>query len=119
MKNRLVKYNWQVPSLIWNLIYRCTNKEVIKNILLKCEDSNFIEYISDFGSVNNSLMSKEYIEVLKRMYYSEVNVRLLTVEELAKTITLPDIIYKDAVSVLDNINCLLSFKYIKICSIEK
>ena len=114
-ENRLVKYNWQVPSLIWNLIYRCTNKEVIKNILLKCEDSNFIECIpSDFSSVNNSLMSKEYIEVLKECTIAPRSMSgLLTVEELAKTITLPDIIYKDAVSVLDNNNIATKFQVYK------
>jgi len=114
-ENRLVRYNWQVPSLIWNLIYQCTNEELIKNILFNCSDSQFIECVaSDFNSVNNSLMSEEFKKVLKEVTIAPRGMGgLLSTEELATTVILPDVIYKHAASVLDNNNLASKFKVYK------
>lgn len=114
-ENRLVKYNWQVPSLIWNLIYRCDNEEIIKNILFNCDSSLFVECIpSDYHSVNSSLMSETFIKVLKEVTVAPRGMSgLLSPEEIAKTVILPDVIYKHAVSVLDNNNIASKFKVYK------
>jgi hypothetical protein len=114
-ESRLVQYNWQVPSLIWELIYQCTNKEIIMNVLMNCSDSNFIECIpSDFSNVNNALMSKEYKECLKDVEIApRAMAGLLSIEEQAKAVILPDTIYKHALSFLDNNNICSKFKVYK------
>ena len=114
-ENRLVKYNWQVASKIWNLIYQCTNKEIIMNVLINCFNNQFIECIpSDFQSVNNSLMSDEYKECLKNVTIApRALAGLLSVEEQATSVILPDTIYQHAVSILDNNNIASKFKIYK------
>jgi len=114
-ENRLVKYTWQMASKIWNLIYQCNNKEVIMNILTNCANNNFIECIpSDFQSVNSSLMSKEYKECLKNITIApRALAGLLSIEEQAKSIILPDTIYNHATAILDNNNIASKFKIYK------
>jgi len=114
-ENRLVKYTWQIASKIWNLIYQCTNKEVIMNILTNCSNNQFIECIpSDFQSVNNSLMSKEYKECLKNVTIApRAMAGLLSIEEQASSVILPDTIYNHALSILDNNNIASKFKIYK------
>lgn len=114
-ENRLVKYNWQIPSLIWNLVYQCTNKEIIRNILFQCSESNFIENIpSDFSSVNDNLMSKEYKEVLKELTLAPRGMAgLLSIEEVAHTTIIPSVLFQQAKSIIDNDNLATKFKVYK------
>jgi len=114
-ENRLVKYTWQMASKIWNLIYQCTNKEVIMNILINCSNNQYIECIpSEFNSVNNSLMSSEYKECLKNVTIApRAMAGLLSIEEQASSVILPDIIYNHALSILGNNNIASKFKIYK------
>lgn len=65
-ENRLVSYSWKIPEKIWDLIYRCTNKEVIMQVLHQSGDSNFLEgAIGDFSDINSSNISAEFKECLK------------------------------------------------------
>lgn len=114
-ENRLVKYAWQVPSYIWNLIYKCTNKEVIKNVLFNCSEGNFIENIpSDFNSVNENFMSKEYKEVLKEITLAPRGMAgLLSIEEVASTTIVPSLIFQQAKCIVDNDNLANKFKVYK------
>lgn len=114
-ENRLVKYTWQIASKIWNLIYQCTNKEVIMNILINCSNNQYIECIpSEFNSVNNSLMSSEYKECLKNVTIApRAMAGLLSIEEQASSVILPDIIYNHASSILGNNNIASKFKIYK------
>ena len=114
-ENRLVKYTWQMASKIWNLIYQCTNKEVIMNILINCSNNQYIECIpSEFNSVNNSLMSIEYKECLKNVTIApRAMAGLLSIDEQASSVILPDIIYNHALSILGNNNIASKFKIYK------
>lgn len=67
-ENRIVKYSWNVQEKMWDLLYRCTDKEVILQVLHNCANTDFIEsYISDFSSINSSNISQEFKECLKEI----------------------------------------------------
>ncbi len=102
-ENRLVKYTWQVPSLIWNLIYQCTDEQIIKNILNNSHNSNYIECIpSDFESVDSNLMSEAYKNVIKSIKLAPKSMsELVGSDEKSVTSILPDTIYKHATKVID------------------
>lgn len=114
-ENRLVSYSWQVPSYIWNLVYQCTDQDVIRQVLFGCKKSNMIEYISsDFNSVNPSWMSEEFKSVLKEIEIAPVGLSgLLSVEEIAKTVVLPNLIFEHAQSVVKNENIQSKFRVYK------
>ncbi len=65
-ENRLVKYFWQTEGRIWNLIYQCTNKEVIMHVLRHCSDSNYLEgTLSGIGTLNATKVSDEFRECMQ------------------------------------------------------
>jgi hypothetical protein len=67
-ENRLIRYFWESEEKMWNLIYQCTNKEVIMSILHNCADRNNIEgCLSDISTINASNASKEFKECLKEI----------------------------------------------------
>ena len=102
-ENRLVKFNWQIPSLIWNLVYQCTDEKVIKNILDKSHNADFIECIpSDFESVDSGLMSEQYKNVIKTIKLAPKSMGSLVAEnEIKQTSVLPDTIYRHAAKIID------------------
>jgi len=102
-ENRLVKYTWQVPSLIWNLIYQCTDEQIIKNILNNSHNNNYIECIpSDFESVDSNLMSEAYKNVIKSIKLAPKSMsELVGSDEKLITSILPDTIYKHATKIID------------------
>lgn len=114
-ESRLVNYPWEVPSYIWNLIFRCTNKKIIIDILQLCGDANYIECIpSDYASLNKSVMSKEFKEVLKSLTLAPKGMAgILSIEELAKTTIVPTILFQNFVSEVTNDSLANKFKIYK------
>lgn len=114
-ENRLVKYHWDVASQIWNLIYQCTDKEVIRNILFNCSKDNNIECIAaDFHSVNGSYMSDAYTEVIKELSMAPIGLSgLLTPDEIGQTTVLPNIIFNQVKAVVGNDSLATRFKVYK------
>ncbi|AOR28760.1 hypothetical protein FORMB_17210 [Formosa sp. Hel1_33_131] len=111
-ENRLVKYGWEVPSKIWNVIYQCTDKEIIKNILFNCSDSEYIECISsDFAVLNSELMSDEYIEILNEIKIAPKGLSgLLNIDEVGNTTVLPSLVFNQAKTKVSNDNLASKFK---------
>ncbi len=67
-ENRLIKYFWETEEKMWNLIYQCTNKEVIMTILHNCSDREYIEgCLSDISTINSSSVSDVFKECLKEI----------------------------------------------------
>jgi len=67
-ENRIVKYSWKIQEKMWDLLYRCDNKEVIMQVLHNCANTNFVEsYISDFSDISSSNISEEFKECLKEI----------------------------------------------------
>ncbi len=114
-ESRLVSYPWEVPSNIWNLIYRCTNKKVIIDILQLCADKDYIECIpADYSSLNKSVMSEEFKEVLKTLTLAPKGMAgILSIEELAKTTIVPNILFQQFVSEVTNDSLANKFKIYK------
>lgn len=97
-EDRIISYTWQIEEKIWRILYKCTDKEVIKNVLLNASDSNTIEgSISDVATIHTSEMSQEFKEVLQDMNIAPKGMSgLLSTEEIAKTVILPTKVF-DAV----------------------
>jgi hypothetical protein len=114
-ENRLVKYTWQVPSKIWNLVYMCNNKEVIRNILQNCTETNLIEYFTDdFSSPSASFMSDEFKEVIKELKLAPSGMAgLLSVEEMGITTIIPSKIFNQVKPIVSNDNLANKFKIYK------
>ncbi len=67
-ENRLIRYFWETEEKMWNLIYQCTNKDVIMSILHNCSNHDFIEgCLSDVSTINSSRISDEFKECLKEI----------------------------------------------------
>lgn len=111
-ENRLMKYDWMLGKMIWNLVYRCDNEEVIKTILHQCENTDLIEgYISDFSTPDSSYISDVFRKVLK-----ETNVAprgyagLLKPDEVHNHIILPNELFKSVRGVVEEENVGDKFK---------
>ena len=94
-EDRLVRYYWTLESRLWNLIFQCTNKSVIRQILMDSSDSKFIEgSLSDYCDINSSKLSEEFKEVLKESRVAPIGMGgLLSTEELAQTMLIPTKIF--------------------------
>jgi len=87
-ENRLAKYNWQVAEYVWNILYGCQKKEVIRTVLTEYQTKGLIERELDEGiiSPNTSLMSTQWIEATEgRQVFPETLGGWLSDEEKLKT----------------------------------
>ena len=90
-ESRVAKYSWGVNREIWKIIFTCTDKSIIKNILTNLVGDN-IEF--DFESSYGIDISKEFIEVC-----DEINVQptglisLLSANEVSGYTFLPENLY--------------------------
>jgi hypothetical protein len=95
-ENRLVKYFWEVEENMWNLIYQCTNKEVIMQILHHAAKQNYIEgSLSDFCNINSSKISEEFKDCLHAINLAPSGYAgLLKPDELHNHIIIPTKIFE-------------------------
>lgn len=116
-ENRLVKYSWYVASMIWNVIYSCTDKEVIRTILFQCSDSGYVECLNeDYSVARPELMSQEYIEVLNELKLAPKSMSgLVSIEEMGQTTIIPTQLFQQAKAVVDNSSLAAKFKVYKDC----
>lgn len=114
-ENRLVSYPWMVPSTIWNLIYQCTDKSVIRQVLLNVSDGDLIERTSvDYAGAHAHYMSDAYKEVLSELSLAPAGMAgLLSVEEMQSTTIVPTHIFKQAQGVVTNNNLASKFRVYK------
>jgi hypothetical protein len=114
-ENRLVKYYWQVPSKIWNIIYSCTDKEIIKTILFNCSKNNLIENISsDFASLDVSKVTDEFKEVLQDLSIAPREMSgLLSDDDLGNTTIIPRAVFDQVKVFVDNNNLPSKFRCYK------
>jgi len=111
-ENRLVRYSWEVPAMIWNMVYKCTDKRVIRNVLEACNDTSMIEcFSSDFSNPVESYMSVEYIEVLKELTIAPRALSgLISMDEIGSTTIIPSKIFEQAQAIVTNENLPTKFK---------
>lgn len=94
-EDRLVMYNWEVPSLIWKLVMKCTNKSVIRKILMSsCLENMMENQISEFTNLETE-MSQEFEEANKDLVTAPSGMSgLLSTEEIAGTIIVPTKVFQ-------------------------
>lgn len=114
-ENRLVKYFWDVEESIWNLLYRCDNKDVILQALHNCGDHEFIEgCISDVSTISASNISDEFRKCL-----CEINVApkgfagLLKPDEVHNHVIVPTKVFQAVRGIIGDDNVGDKFKITK------
>lgn len=67
-EDRMVRYSFDVSEKIWNLLFTCTDKEIILNVLKKSGQSQWAESaISEYASINSTLISNEFKECINEL----------------------------------------------------
>lgn len=94
-EDRIVAYSWQVPTKIWNILYSCTDKTIIRNVLENSSKPGMLEgSISDFTDIDASDISDEFKEVLRDLRVCAANMSgYLKNDERASTTILPSKIF--------------------------
>ena len=111
-EDRIVKYNWMVPTNIWNILYSCTDKDIINNVLENSSNENMLEgNISDFTDIDSSDISEEFKEVLKskRVCAKNMSGYLKSDEKLSTTI-LPSKVFSSLHQYLEDENLGKEFR---------
>lgn len=111
-EDRLVMYSWQIDEKIWKLLYLCTNKDVIRNVICNTDSSDFIEgCISDIASIDSSVMSSEFKEVLQDLKLAPKGMSgLLSAEESASTVVVPTKVFESVRGFLADDNVSSKFR---------
>lgn len=100
-ENRMAEYSWQPAEHIWDILYRCDKKEVIRKILSEIKTDYLIE--REIGesiiTPNDSYMSTQWLEVLdNRQVFTESFAGWLNDDEKIKTDFVPARLYNILVS---------------------
>jgi hypothetical protein len=113
-ENRLIKYFWQVEEKIWDLIYRCDNKEVILQILHNLSDNKYLEgCLSDISTINNNA-SEVFKLCLKETRIAPIGYAgLLKPDEVNNYIIIPTKIFKSIRGIIGDENVSDKFKVTK------
>ena len=111
-EDRIVKYSWQIGERVWALIYSCTDKEIIKNVLMNStKGAMFENSISDLSDLPHNEISEEFKEVLAEMKLCDANMSgYLSEEEQLNTTILPSKVFKSINFLLKDENLGDSFK---------
>lgn len=105
-EDRLVVYTWQIEEKIWDLIYQCTDEEVIKQILHNSANTDFIEgCIADFCTINSSRISEQFKTTLKSLNFApKAYSGLLKPDEEHNFIILPTKVFQSVRGILGDEN---------------
>lgn len=111
-ENRLVSYYWEMEAKVWDLIYQCTNKEVISSILHKSSDSEYLEgCLSDLTTLNSSRYSNEFKEFVKSINVAPKGYAgLLNPDEVHNHIIIPTKVFESIRGVIGDENVGDKFK---------
>lgn len=111
-ENRLIKYFWQIDEKVWDLIYRCDNKEVIMTALHNSHDHNFIEgCISDVSSINSSGASEVFKECIKAINTAPKGMAgLLKPDEIENHVIVPSKVFASFRGIIGDENVGDKFK---------
>lgn len=110
-EDRLAMSKWEVEEKMWDLIFRCTDKEIILNILSNCGDSKFIEgNLLDYSDINASVMSDDFKRCIKTTNLAPKGYAgLLKDDEVHRFLIIPTKIYKSFQGFLSDKNIADSF----------
>jgi hypothetical protein len=103
-ENRLVKYYWNVEERLWTLLFRCTNRDVIMQVLHNSDNSDYIEgCVGDIATINAAGCSDEFMECLRTINVAPKGYAgLLKPDEVHTHVILPTKIFQSLRGVLDD-----------------
>lgn len=95
-EDRIVMYNWQIEEKMWDIIYQCTDKEIIKNILIHSGSGEYLEgSLSDISSISTDSISEEFKEVVSDIKLAPKGLSgLLDPDEFGSTTIIPTKIFE-------------------------
>ncbi len=111
-ENRLVKYFWEVEEKIWGLLYACTKKDVILNVLHNSSNHDYMEgCLSDVSTLNASIVSDEFRECLKSINLAPHGYAgLLKADEVHNHVIVPTKVFKSVRALIGDENVGDKFK---------
>lgn len=111
-EDRLIKYNWQIEEKLWDIVYQCDNKEVIKNILIHSGDALHLEgSLSDISSLSTGSISQEFKEVVSDIRLAPKGLSgLLDPDEFGNTTIIPTKIFESIKPFISDDNVAHKFK---------
>lgn len=114
-ENRLVKYFWQIDEKVWDLIYRCTDKEVVMQVLHNSHNHEFIEgCISDVSSINGTVASEQFKECIKSINLAPKGMAgMLKPDEIETHVIVPTKVFSSFRGILGDENVGDKFKVTK------
>jgi len=110
-ENRIVRYTWEVEEQIWQLIFSCTNKDVLRNIFLNLDKSFYEARFSNISSIHAKRISDECKDVLTEIKFvpAEYSGMLKPDEEMMYA-RIPSRLYDAIKPYLKNDNLATKFK---------
>ena len=111
-ENRLVKYNWQIDEMIWDLIFQCDNEEVLMQIMHSSHNDKFIESCaSSFSTINASKATSGFKKIIKSKKVAPSGMAgLLTTEEVNQFLILPTRVFSAIRGIVGEKNVGKKFK---------
>jgi hypothetical protein len=111
-ENRLVEYHWEVQEKIWKIIYQCSDKELIINILNNSSDENYLEGCISSVATISSNVSEVFKETLNNINIAPQGFAgLLKPDELQNHVIIPTKVYKSIRGHIEDKNVGDKFKF--------
>lgn len=110
-ENRLVAWSWEPEEKIWDIIFRCTDKEVITKIFNNLNRDVFEKKFSGVSSISSRNMSDEFKEAISEMkLVSQDYAGLLKPDEMHQFNQVPGQVFQEIKHTLKNENLADGFK---------
>lgn len=110
-ENRLIRYSWSVEEKVWDLIFRCTNQEVSKKILMGAKEGTFEGSVSSYSDVSASNISEECKEVFQSLKIAPAGYAgMLKPDEAQQYVITPTKVFEQVKPILANDNLGDCFK---------
>lgn len=95
-EDRMVRYSISVDNALWNLVFGCTDKNIIRRVLHECCDGRKIENdIYENANFNNPIFSTEFREVAIEGNFAPISALLMLRGDEIKDYTfLPTPVFK-------------------------
>jgi len=94
-ESRVVKYSWEVGEKMWQLLFSCDNKNIIREVLQNVKDTKYIENQIDnnFCYITDN-MKDEWVDAIPEKSIAPRSMGgHVKDEDKPKTIFLPDVLY--------------------------
>ena len=100
-EERTVKYSYYVTKYVWELIFACTNKDIIKTVLTSIGNNRYFEgSIGEYASLSG-IPSQAFIEVLDELVIApRAYLLVASEEEIANSTFIPDTLFKHIENVI-------------------